>query len=108
MFVGHRAREGSSNPVWQDFLDYGTVARGLQATQSQSQSQSQSHSHPAHETPPARDQTEIQHQPDEAAEHEEAAAPAGISRSCHIFALHNRCLSTNQSDDEHSTLPLTL
>ena len=50
----------AGNPVWQDFLDYGTVARELQATQAQSQSQPQS----PHDMPTAGD---TQHKQSEAA-----------------------------------------
>lgn len=95
MFAGHRAPEGSSNPVWQDFLNYGTVARGLQATHSQPPS------HAPHETSAAGRQTESQHKNDEAAEHEEAAAPAGDFR--HLLAastdtdIHYHSPRTTQS-----------
>ena len=65
--AGHRAPAHSANvPVWQHFLDYGTVARELQATRSQSQPQSQSQSP---RDIPAEGHTDTQHK------HEKAAQP---------------------------------
>lgn len=65
--------QSASSPVWQDFLNYGTVARELQATQSQSQPQS------LHDTPTAGGQTDTQNERNEAAgpTADCEAAPAG-------------------------------
>lgn len=63
----------TSNPVWQDFLDYGTVAKELQATQAPSQPRSQPQS--PHDAHTAGGQTDTQH------EHSEAAGPTADGKT---------------------------
>lgn len=80
--------KSASNPVWQDFLDYSTVAKELQATQAQSRSQPQS----PRDTPTAGGQADIQHKHDEAAgpKADCATAPAGIPGTPPIVAFTAR------------------
>lgn len=54
----------ASSPVWQDFLDYSTVTKELQASQAQSESRSQPQS--PHDMPNAGGQSDTQHEHDEA------------------------------------------
>lgn len=65
--------QSASSPVWQDFLNYGTVAQELQATRSQAQPQ------PLHDMPTAGGQTVTQNERGEAAgpTADCEAAPAG-------------------------------
>ena len=79
--------QSASNPVWQDFLDYGTVAKELQATQTQSQFPSQAQS--PRDTPTARGQTDTQHKHGKAGGPiaDCATAPTGIQGTLPMVAL---------------------
>ena len=78
--------QSAGNPVWQDFLDYGAVARELQATQAQPESRSLPQS--PRDTPTAGGQTGTQHKHGEAAGHmaDRAAAPTGTPGTSPIEA----------------------